>query len=38
MKEFEGKTILVTGTGGFIGSHLSERLAELNAQVRALVL
>jgi dTDP-glucose 4,6-dehydratase len=37
MKDFEGKTVLVTGAGGFIGSHLTERLAELNARVRALV-
>jgi dTDP-glucose 4,6-dehydratase len=37
MKDFEGKTVLVTGAGGFIGSHLTERLAELNAKVRALV-
>src|SRR5664280_995998 len=37
MKEFEGKSVLVTGAGGFIGSHLTERLVELNAKVRALV-
>src|SRR5262245_39627997 len=29
--------VLVTGAGGFIGSHLTERLVELGAQVRALV-
>ena len=29
--------MLVTGAGGFIGSHLTERLAELGADVRALV-
>ena len=37
MKDFEGKTVLVTGAGGFLDSHLTERLAELNARVRALV-
>jgi NAD dependent epimerase/dehydratase len=37
MKDFDGKTVLVTGAGGFIGSHLTERLAELKAKVRALV-
>ncbi len=29
--------MLVTGAGGFIGSHLAERLVELGARVRALV-
>lgn len=32
-----GKKVLVTGAGGFIGSHLTERLVELGANVRALV-
>jgi dTDP-glucose 4,6-dehydratase len=29
--------VLVTGAGGFIGSHLAERMVELGARVRALV-
>ena len=32
-----GKKALVTGAGGFIGSHLTERLIELDCQVTALV-
>lgn len=31
------RKVMVTGAGGFIGSHLVERLVELGAQVRALV-
>ena len=31
------KKILITGACGFIGSHLTERLVELGAQVRAMV-
>lgn len=33
----KNKKILVTGAGGFIGSHLTERLVELGAEVTALV-
>lgn len=38
MTEFwEGKHVLVTGAGGFIASHLVERLVHRGAQVRAFV-
>jgi NAD dependent epimerase/dehydratase len=32
-----GKLVLVTGGGGFIGSHLAERLVEIGARTRVLV-
>ncbi len=39
MAEFDwtGRKVIITGAGGFIGSHLTERLVELGAQVRAFV-
>lgn len=35
--ELKGKKILVTGSEGFIGSHLTEKLVELGADITALV-
>ncbi|MEA2479176.1 MAG: hypothetical protein QOJ07_1098 [Thermoleophilaceae bacterium] len=37
MTGWSGKRVLVTGAGGFIGSHLTELLVERGAEVRALV-
>jgi NAD dependent epimerase/dehydratase len=35
--KWRGKKVLVTGAGGFIGSHLAEALAEAGAEVTALI-
>jgi len=35
--EIANKKVLITGAGGFIGSHLVEELIELNCQVKAFV-
>ncbi len=34
---WQNKTVVVTGAGGFIGSHLTERLVELGANTRAFI-
>lgn len=35
--KWNGKPVLVTGSGGFIGSHLTEHLVDLGAEVKAFV-
>lgn len=37
MSDYAGRTVLVTGAGGFIGGHLWQRLLDEGAQVRALL-
>jgi len=37
MVNYNEKRVLVTGAGGFIGSHLSEKLVEMGAEVNCLV-
>jgi nucleoside-diphosphate-sugar epimerase len=37
MKNWKQQRVLVTGAGGFIGSHLTERLVELGAEVTAMI-
>ncbi|MFZ5639687.1 MAG: GDP-mannose 4,6-dehydratase, partial [Bacillota bacterium] len=35
--KLSGKKVMVTGGGGFIGSHLAERLVELGADATAFI-
>src|SRR4051812_3168618 len=37
MSAIKGRRVLVTGAGGFIGSHLTEALLREGAEVRALI-
>ncbi|WP_027341285.1 SDR family NAD(P)-dependent oxidoreductase [Hamadaea tsunoensis] len=37
VEDWSGRRVLVTGAGGFIGSHLTERLVRSGAEVRAMV-
>ena len=37
MSDWKDRRVLVTGAGGFIGSHLAERLVKLGARTRSLI-